>query len=422
LILLSLNKKDIKPIQHTNRNNMKKQKLILLAVLFTINGLAQGPEITSWKRNTTGATGYNNIPSNVQIVQYSTNNVYISCTCIPGYSIGPWTGNPNVASNQNFVFKITRNPQQNAGTPTSIGLGHIGVWTNGVSVFNVSDAMSYNNQGVWNRNAYYWEGSGFDNCLGHPQQQGEYHHHVSPTCLYDDADSTNHSPVIGYAFDGYPIYGAYAYSNTNGTGPIKRMRSSYILSSATTRTNGPVVNSSYPAGCFIEDYSYSAGSGDLDERNGRFCVTPEYPSGTYAYFVTIDENLNPVFPYTFYGSYYGVVQAGNTGPNSGHVTISETTTTYTGTTGINLPASKIKFDITPNPVNNFAYIYFDPMSANNVMGNLYDSQGRLLETLDNLQPSISYTFDLSKYPAGIYFLHLNTITEHVISKIVKTRE
>ncbi|MFK4985850.1 YHYH protein, partial [Klebsiella pneumoniae] len=62
-----------------------------------------------------------------------------------------------------------------------------------MSIFNVSDAQSYNNAGVWNRNAYYWEGRGFDSCLGHPQQQGEYHHHVSPKCLYDQTDSLHHS-------------------------------------------------------------------------------------------------------------------------------------------------------------------------------------------------------------------------------------
>ena len=72
-----------------------------------------GPEITSWIINTTGATGYANIPSNIQQVQYSTNNVYVSATCIPSYNIGPWGGNPNIPSNQNFVYKITRNPIQN---------------------------------------------------------------------------------------------------------------------------------------------------------------------------------------------------------------------------------------------------------------------------------------------------------------------
>lgn len=397
---------------------MKKTFLFLLTLL-TSSVIAQTPEITSWIRNTTGATGYNGIQSNVQIVQYSAGNVYVSCTCIPGYSIGPWNGNPNTPSNQNFVFKITRTPVQNTGTATTVGLGHIGVWTNGVSVFNVSDAQSYNNQGIWNRNAYYYEGPGFDNCLGHPQQQGEYHHHVSPTCLYNDGDSTNHSPIIGYAFDGFPIYGAYAYTNTNGTGAIKRMESSYVLSTNTTRTNGPAVNATYPAGCFIEDYIYTAGAGDLDERNGRFCVTPEYPLGTYAYFVTIDASLNPIFPYTFFGTYYGVVQTGNTGMGSGHNTISEPTTVYNGSVGLNESPSEIKFEVMPNPAGDYVFIYFDPSSTNNIKGELYDAKGKLVSALENMQPSISYTFDLSKYAKGIYFLHLQSGYEKVVQKIIK---
>ncbi|MEO8148010.1 MAG: YHYH protein [Bacteroidia bacterium] len=401
-----------------------KKTFSLIATLIITMQLASAqitPDVSSWIRNTTSATGYNGILSNVQIVQYSTNNVYVSCTCIPGYSIGPWTGNPNTPSNQNFVFKITRNPAQNTGTTTAVGLGHIGVWTNGVSVFNVSDAQSYNNAGVWFRNAYYWEGPGFDNCLGHPQQQGEYHHHVSPTCLYNEADSLNHSPIIGYAFDGFPIYGAYAYTNTTGTGAIKRMESSYVLSTSTTRVNGPAVGGMYPNGCFIGDYIYTAGSGDLDVRNGRFCVTPEYPNGTYCYFVTIDVALNPVFPYTFYGTYYGVVQAGNTGMGSGHNTISEPTTIYNGSVGIDEVASQIKFQLTPNPVTDYAFIYFDPSSANNVTGEIYDGSGKLLFTQDNLQPSISYTFDFTKYASGNYFMHFTSGNQKVVQKIVKVK-
>ncbi len=397
-----------------------KKLLLALFILTGTQTIAQiTPEIYSWIRNTTGATGYNNIPSNVQVVQYSNNNVYVSCTCIPGYSIGPWGGNPNVPSNQNFVFKITRNPQQNTGTLTTIGLGHTGVWSNGVSVFNVSDAQSYMNQGIWNRNAYYWEGPGFDNCLGHPQQQGEYHHHVSPTCLYDDADSLNHSPIIGYAFDGFPIYGAYSYTNTNGTGAIKRMRSSYVLSTATTRINGPAVSVTYPAGCFIEDYIYNAGAGDLDARNGRYCVTPDYPNGIYAYFVTLDDSLNPAFPYTMFGTYYGVVQPGNTGPNSGHVTITEPTTVFNGTAGIDEWNPEIKITIMPNPVRDYLFIYFDPASANNIRGEIYNTTGQLLFSQDNLQPGISYSFDFTKYQSGNYFMWLTNSKQRYLQKIIK---
>jgi hypothetical protein len=410
---------------------MKKYLVPIIVLLIPLITIAQtGPEITSWLQNTT-STGYGGIVSNCQLVQYSATEVYVSCTCIPGYSVGPWTGNPNVPSNQNFVFKITRNPLQNTGTATAIGLGHIGIWANGVSIFNVSDAMSYNNQGVWNRNAYYWEGPGFDNCLGHPQQQGEYHHHVSPKCLFNETDSIHHSPIIGYAFDGFPVYGPYAYTNVNGTGPIKRMTSSYQLRNMTIRDTlpngslagsaGPNPSSSYPLGCFIEDYKFITSSGDLDTRNGRFCITPEYPGGTYAYFVTVDAALNPVFPYTFYGTYYGLVQSGNMGPGSGHITISESTTIYTTSSGIDEKNVPIKFQLMPNPTEDYVYIYFDPASANNVKASIYNTNGQLMQEVQNMQPSIAYTFDLTKLARGMYFLHLETQTQKVIQKIVKTK-
>nr|MBK9652082.1 YHYH protein [Bacteroidota bacterium] len=412
---------------------MKKNLVIAFTFLLIAQlGWAQtNPEIVSWIRNTNGAVGYNNIPSNVQIVQYSANNVYISCTCIPGYSIGPWMNNPNTPINKNFVYKITRNPVQNTGTLTNIGLGHTGVWTNGVSIFNADDGQTYMMQGVWHRNAYFFEGPSFDNCLGHPAPGGEYHHHVNPQCLYNPADSSVHSPIIGYAFDGFPVYGAWGYTNANGTGPLKRMTPSYQVRNMTDRTTlpngttapspGPAINTQYPLGAFIQDYEYLAASGDLDEHNGRFCVTPEYPLGTYAYFVTIDAALLPVFPFTMTETYYGVVQAGNTGPNGGHVTINETTTIFNGNTAVNELNTDIKFEITPNPVKDYAFIYFDPSSANNIKGEIYNAKGQLVYTQDNLQPSISYGFDFTTYPSGNYFLHLTSANKTTTYKIVKVK-
>ncbi|MBI3509427.1 MAG: YHYH protein [Bacteroidetes bacterium] len=400
---------------------MRKTTTIAVAILFSFFAKAQlTPEITSWILNTNSATGYNNIPSDVQIVQYSATQVYISCTCIPGYSIGPWTGNPNTPSNQNFVYMITRAPVQNTGSPVVTPLGHIGVWSNGVSVFNAKDGMSYNNQGIWNRNALYYEGISFDSCLGHPAPNGEYHNHVNPHCLYDDHDSSVHSPIIGYAFDGFPIYGAFAYTNTNGTGPVTRMRSSYVLSSNTTRTNGPNVNSTYPAGCFCEDYVYTPGAGDLDIHNGRFCVTPDYPSGIYAYFVTLNDTLYPQYPYVLGPTYYGTVQAGNTGPGGGHVTITETTTVYTGAAGVYNITPTIKYTLMPNPTSDFSYIYFDPSSTtNNIAGELFDANGQLIETFENMQPGVQYRVDLSQHAAGIYILLLQSNGAQVKLKLVR---
>ena len=421
-----------------------KKTFLVLSLFVSIYATAQlSPAITSWIQNpdTNTNKGYANIPSNVEVVQYSTSDVYVSCTCIPGYSIGPWS-NPNVASNQNFVYKITLNPQKNTGTATAIGRGHIGVLTNGVSIFNADDAQYVNT--VWSRNGYYFEYSSFDNCIGHPQQQGEYHHHVSPKCLYNQADSTHHSPLIGYMFDGYPVYGAYGYSDTIGGGGIKRIHSSYRLRSDTSRNTQPdgttastagtsptrtytvttpmgTQNITYPMGCLLWDFEYIPGYGDLDERNGRFCVTPEYPNGTYAYFMTLDSTLAPAYPYTSTGNYFGVVQSGNTGgANSGHNTISTATTTYTGVTGVRDFNSSVKFEIVPNPSQGYVYIYMDNKSPNNVTGKLYNESGQLLETLNYMQPSIVYTLDLTKYPTGIYVLHMSNGSEDVTRKIVKS--
>jgi hypothetical protein len=118
---------------------------------------------------------------------------------------------------------------------------------------------------------------------------------------------TTHSPILGWAYDGSPIYGPYAYANSNGSGNLKYLNSSYTVISG-SRISGPNL-STYPAGFFVEDYRYSNGTGDLDEHNGRFAVTPEYPNGVYAYYATVSSRIVnnsgspfnnsriPIFPY-----------------------------------------------------------------------------------------------------------------------------
>ena len=124
-----------------------------------------------------------------------------------------------------------------------------------------------------------------------------------------ESDSTAHSPVIGWAYDGNPIYGPYGYGSISG-GTIRSMIPGYnqVLSDNPYRPS----TSLYPFGFFIEDYEYT-GNGDLDEFNGRFCVTPEYPNGIYAYFCTINTSVDangsfinykkPIFPYAI-GNHY----------------------------------------------------------------------------------------------------------------------
>ena len=120
-----------------------------------------------------------------------------------------------------------------------------------------------------------------------------------------EIDSSSHSPIIGWAYDGNPIYGPYGFDSN---GSVKRMVSGYTQVSSLVRPN--ILR--FPLGFFVEDYEFS-NAGDLDESNGKFGPTPEYPDGTYAYFCTIN-SINestgifrlfrkPVFPYVIGNTY-----------------------------------------------------------------------------------------------------------------------
>ncbi len=207
--------------------------------------------------------------------------------------------------------------------------------------------------GIWLRNAYFGERDSFDACLGHQPPSGMYHNHVQPPCLRaqlndnlevvgtgrtgaayrEKASGWTHSPILGWSFDGYPVYGPYGHADPKDkNSSIKRLKSSFQLRTITARTTlpdwslayhngvpqqlntnqyGPPINITYPLGRYLEDYDYAAGLGDLDQYNGRFEVTPEYPNGTYAYHVTINDDGSPAFPYVFSAQYYGTVSGGS---------------------------------------------------------------------------------------------------------------
>jgi len=207
--------------------------------------------------------------------------------------------------------------------------------------------------GIWLRNAYFGEAQTFDACVGHQPGTGQYHHHADPVCLRAQLNDNleevrtartgttyrekpapwTHSPILGWAFDGYPIYGPYAYSDPKDpASPVQRMRSGFRLRSITDRTTlpdfalpihsgvsqqlnaaqaGPAITLTFPLGRYVEDFEFVAGLGDLDVYNGRFAVAPEFPSGTYAYYVTIDADGLPAFPYIFAMQFNGAVNGGN---------------------------------------------------------------------------------------------------------------
>jgi hypothetical protein len=368
---------------------MKNIFVSLTALLGIFEAGAQtNPAITSWLLNNNGAKGrhYNkgnstpvqdNDSVNVQTVLYSTNWAYIRTKGVPAYITGPFMdGNPSLTTNQNAIFKMPLNPVQNTGNPVATTGGNIGIFINGVALFDYRDGVAWNptTQALcggpgnppcpggagasmdWNRDAIVAERAGFDCAKGHPAM-GNYHHHQNPSAfkldkkvistvcnLYDAdglyaIDSTKHSPLIGFTYDGFPIYGAYAYKNSDGTGALVRMKSGYRLRNITTRTTnaagqtvatGPVVSTTYPLGYFREDYEFIAHPGEadyLDEHNGRFCITPEYPKGIYAYFATVDANWNSAYPYVVGPTFYGTKVASKV------TSITEPVSVYTPQTG-----------------------------------------------------------------------------------------
>lgn len=129
---------------------------------------------------------------------------------------------------------------------------------------------------------------GLDANHAHVQPTGSYHYHGLPTGLLTElgVQAGRHSPIVGWAADGYPIYALYGTSEPrNPASPIKTLTSSYRLKTGRRPSGEGLPGGTYD-GTFLQDYEYVPGAGDLDMCNGRFCITPDFPKGTYAYFLT----------------------------------------------------------------------------------------------------------------------------------------
>ena len=277
--------------------------------------------------------------------------------------------------------------------------GTIAMTAVGIAIFGPESGITVIGRrgSIWNINAVTARVFGEDQYSGSPDRRGEYHYTSSAfitnnawsdisgfTTGYTQPDG--HSKLIGWAADGYPIYGPYGYSNPkDSTSPVVRMRSGYeptlnenrpanpilvvrgtytnateiqvknaqyvqvglrLLGSSlpgevkvlrvdkTTLTldtpitigNGEQLQGDWPLGIFVEDYLYyRVADNRLDRYNGRFCVTPEYPDGTYAYFATQDTNNEPTFPYFIGNQFYGSIIASAPPAAPGLVWVTENT-------------------------------------------------------------------------------------------------
>ncbi len=287
--------------------------------------VAQEPVRTAWLVNPQVAMIQNQQLASIQpeVHAVTTLDRYweIRSAGISLYYLGPLqTPTDHVERKRQLRFQIPRFPAPEKGLHTSVRPDVLGAFINGLPIFNQFERASFQGQNLWHFDPIAGNDDGEFVASGRPRQELT---HKNSWGLIENllADSSKHSPIIGYAFDGYPVYGSWSFANADGIGALKKMRSGYQLRKIKRRTEladgtqltpsqyGPEINSEFPLGAFVEDYEFVAGSGDLDEFNGRSVKTPEYPNGTYAYFLSSDASGRLAFPYILAGKYFGKINA-----------------------------------------------------------------------------------------------------------------
>jgi hypothetical protein len=236
--------------------------------------------------------------------------VTVTSTGIPNHDYE--SGSGCCATTQNSVKTFPLYPQIASSVTYPSQRGSIATAVNGVAIFGPEDSQgqdvviaTYSDPSTQPR---------LELCDAHSEpMSGVYHYHADGNCLhyhgsmadydFSKVDSSTHSKIIGFAPDGFPIYGTYGYADDNST--IQEMTSSYRLKAGADGSNGQ------------EDQEYVAGLGDLDECNGKVGPTPEFPDGIYHYHSTKHNGEGGWgFPY-FPLCYRGVVTSSGGGGSGG---------------------------------------------------------------------------------------------------------
>jgi len=212
----------------------------------------------------------------------------VSANAIPNHNFNDGPGSfVNPTSSQAISYNIPRAPAVRS-TPIALSLrvdnaiflngvkldllaaGCFGIGDGKIGCFEMDKPFRYDPMSELND-------FGTDTHNAHTQPDGTYHYHGNPNALFADAPaSASASPVVGFAADGFPIYGSYFSDG----GTVKKATSSYQLKSGARQAIGSSNPGNDYDGTFVDDYEYVAGSGDLDECNGMTV------DGAYGYYVT----------------------------------------------------------------------------------------------------------------------------------------
>ncbi|MFT4525644.1 MAG: hypothetical protein ACI85F_001799 [Bacteroidia bacterium] len=230
-------------------------------------------------------------------------NRVILANAIPVHAVGLFGSisgalNPNAIAEQNLTYTITSSPTETGNLVSLLGTSgpdySFGILFNGVELDPIAAEPfphGYRNDPnanwEWNLEALNVQ-IGLDCNNAHVQPNGKYHYHGVPSLFIQDLNpSSSEMTLIGYAADGFPIYYKYAYTDASDTtSAVIEMTSSYSMKSGDRPGDGDTAPCDAYNGVYSADYEYMAGSGTLDEANGRFGVTPGFPSGTFYYVIT----------------------------------------------------------------------------------------------------------------------------------------
>ncbi len=214
----------------------------------------------------------------------------VVANAIPDHPIGdfPNRHDPVSLRPQSLKLEIPLKPELSE-TPVPLGMWLFGIAINGVPFDPSGPFWKRDGHSGWQFEVLHPRAAvafGIDSNRAHTQGRGLYHYHGLPAGLL--WNSKNAAPdavmlLLGYAADGYPIYGPECPGDPlDLKSRTRRLRSSYRIRTG-SRQGGPGGRFD---GIFVEDFEYCPGYGDLDECNGRFGPTPEFPDGIYHYVLT----------------------------------------------------------------------------------------------------------------------------------------
>ena len=370
------------------------------------------------------ATIFANDSTNAVCFETTANTRNIFTNNIPDHTYGPFGGQNNIQG-QDFEYSMCLFPTLNTVTTpltedsTSQGCGGgivFGISHQGV-LYSPFARLYWVNPNTQQENMNFEIEAEFtlnmDLNGGHVNNLSRYHYHNVPIdYLTNDlgVSSTSHSPLLGYAADGFPIYYKYLYANPmDSMSGISVFQSDYQLKTGVRPGNGITAPNGVYDGTYIQDYEQFPAQSELDHCGGRFGVTPEYPNGTYYYVLT--DNW-PYIPRCLNGKFIdNTFRIGPNCPSSSSAADCSTSSTMS----IADAMYGIDLNIYPNPTSKLLNLKIDNNIINKISGIIiYNSSGLIVFSKNSYTENIQ----IENLSVGSYYVQINVEGNQVTKKII----